>query len=117
MLFLAADSFIAIALPGTVACCLLAIRWGALRACSCFAQGNCNVSNATPQVGASDDAASQESAREMSQQDAAGAGADVVEPGAHAPGGPKGGPMPMPADGADEATSSLSSPMVSHMYT
>ena len=72
------------------------------------------MSNATPQVGASDDAASQESAREMSQQDAPDTGAEVAQADVHAPGGLEGGPRDVPAHKADEATSSLSAPMVRH---
>ena len=34
----------------------------------CMAQAQCNMSNATPSAGASDDAASQESARESHQE-------------------------------------------------
>ena len=72
------------------------------------------MSNATPQAGASEDAASQESEREMSQQVALGAGAEVTQAEAHLPGGPEGGPQDVLADGADEALSFLSAPVVSH---
>ena len=100
--------------PGTCVYWVLAIRRELPEACLRLAQGNCNMSNATPQVGASDDAASQESAREMSQQDAPGAGAEVAQADARAPGGPEAGPRDVPAHKADEATSYLSAPMVSH---
>ena len=113
-LFSAALSCLAMLLSGTSACCILVIRRQSPKACSHLAQGNCNMSNATPEAGASDDAASQESAREMSQQDAPGAGAEVAQADAHAPGGPEAGPRDMPAHKADETTSSSSAPMVSH---
>ena len=49
----------------------------------------------------------------MSQQDAPGAGAEVAQADAHAPDGPQGVSGDVPADGADEAMSSLIAPMVS----